>query len=129
MPKKILFESAVHQLAMSGKRLLTELQEKNPTEAMEIKKFTHSWMFTHLGKKGIKLSWAYPTPGEREFDFEDASFYFRGDSPSAVEKQREEGILFRPDEIQGRNQAFFDSLFQSLREQAFSNKNALQELA
>jgi len=125
MPKKVMYESAVHQLASAGKRLVPAIRASGDiSRATEVQKFIHSWIFDHLGKKDVAILWTYPRSGKFEFNFEDVSFYTRGDSESALIRQKEEGLLFHPDQIQQENQKFFDELLNKLVNMAFENNNS-----
>lgn len=114
MPKKVLFESAIHQLSRAGVRV----SQSHPNISSELLTFAKSWNFVHQGKNKIKVSWSYPNPGEIEVDYKDATLYFRGDIAKSIEEQTNKGMPFAPDVIQERNKNFFDSVFIDLARQA-----------
>ena len=114
MPKKVLFESAIHQLSRAGVRI----SENHPTLSTQLLTFAKSWNFEHQGKNKIKVSWNYPTAGESEVDYKEATLYFRGDLPKSVEEQNSQGMPFSPDSIQEKNKKFFEDVFIDLAKQA-----------
>lgn len=126
MPKRILFESAVHQLASSGKRRFTQLAKEGKTsenseQVKNLRQFVHSWQFKHLDKGTLKIEWSYPKSGEVELNYKDVHFYTRGDSPKAVEEQKEKGLISAADLVREDNEKFFDSKFQEIATMAGVN--------
>ena len=125
MPKKILFESAVHQLAQAGKRLLSNLNETNYRN--DVRLFIHSWHFEHLGGRKYEISWTHPTVGSYTINFASASFYLRGDNPAAVEKQKSNNLTFTDDSTKEMNERFFDETLLTILEQAQIKETAIKE--
>lgn len=112
MPKKVLFESAVHHLAMAGKRLLSTVGPSGDEQFSEVKRFIDSWRFAHEGKSRMLLAWSVPSEGAMHVDFHDAHFYTRGDTSDTVERQRKSGLVFSEDSVKIGNEGFFDKVLQ-----------------
>ena len=118
MPKKVLFESAVHQLAMAGKRLLATAAQSGDPRFQELKRFIDSWHFSHLGKSTMDLGWSIPTSGSMTIDFHKAHFYTRGDTSENVDKQKKSGLVFSTDSVKVDNEEFFDRLLEEVLSRA-----------
>lgn len=101
MPKKILVESAIHQLVRAAERRVARLD----SAADDLTKFIQSWTLEDLGQKKLLVRWTYPSSGEYQIDFLKAKFY-QGNNPDLG---KSEG-----DEIQKHNQEFFDSLAEEI---------------
>lgn len=86
MPKKILFESAVHQLAASGSRRI-RAQEEAGRDSMRLRSFLRGLNLEHTGPRTIRASWTAPLSGSLDIDFSGARFYLRGDSVAAASAQ------------------------------------------
>lgn len=107
MPKKILFESAVHQLAWAGKRRLATLAEAGRDTA-ELRAFLRSLEPRQTGPKTMLVSWTTPAAASFEVDFAGARFYQRGDSPTTARVPAATALVDEDDPIERHNRLFFD---------------------
>lgn len=112
MPKKILFESAVHHLANASKRLRFEINNSKLEQELDL--FCKSWNFSYPKKEQLDVSWTYPNIGSASFDFKEAELYVRGDTKYTSDKQKESGIVFTNDKVLDANNQFFDNMLHSL---------------
>lgn len=110
MPKKILYESAVHQFMWAGSRLRTRLSSRSPQRAEKLAAWFRSLHLDHPGPGALRLAWSEPTAGETTVYFKGARFYTRGDTPVHVEQQAAHGLLADADKLMEDNMAFFDEL-------------------
>ncbi len=108
MPKKILYESAVHQFLWAGRRLREHLAETNPAEAIRLAGWINALTIENPGPGGLRVAWSTPTPGEQRLELKNARFYTRGDAAAFSQKQNEAGLTFTDDRVMAQNVAFFD---------------------
>ena len=108
MPKKILFESAVHQFLWAGRRLREQLAATDPAEAARLADWINALTIENPGPGGLRIAWTAPTPGENRSELKNARFYTRGDAAPHYRRQAEAGLTFTDDRIMAQNVAFFD---------------------
>lgn len=109
MPKKILFESAVHQF-LSAAREFAENERLASTESYQLwSEFILSMRFAYPSPDHISIEWGKPHPGTAIVTIAEVQFYTRGDNEEAVQRQRSSGLLFGNDSVQNRNHEFFRS--------------------
>lgn len=102
MPKKILFESAVHQLLTAVRRGRPRLAQKFNVPVEMIESTIDDAEFIDLGAKKLKITLRSKPQIEFELDYAGAEFYGRGDL-AGKESAPEELVLFAQ-----KNEAFFD---------------------
>ena len=109
MPKKILFESAIHQFLWAGKRLRLRLESTHSASDLDtLAQWLNSLELINPGAGAMLIRWPSPTAGEHTLSFKGAKFYTRGDAEAHTRRQTESGQLFAPDQTQGANQTFFN---------------------
>ena len=108
MPKKILYESAVHQFLWAGRRLREELAATDPAEATRLAAWINALTIDNPGPGGVRLAWPAPQPGEHRLELKNAKFYTRGDAAAFAQKQTAAGLTFAADRVMAQNIAFFD---------------------
>jgi SAM-dependent methyltransferase len=109
MPKKILYESAVHQFLWAAKRLRSQLEESAPTDAARLSSWVNALAIDNPGGGQVRIRWERPVAGEHLVPLKSAKFYTRGDSTTHYQKQVEAGLVFSDDQIMAQNRAFFDA--------------------
>ncbi|MEI8138461.1 MAG: hypothetical protein WCI03_01185 [bacterium] len=113
MPKKILFESAIHQLAAAGRRRLETLGAYQ-ADITTLRKFLQSLRFEVEGARTLKANWSFPASGSATVDFTDAKLYQRGDACLAAQQKCEGGHNFSGDAVERHNRKCFDRCFDEL---------------
>lgn len=108
MPKKILYESAVHQFLWAGRRLREQLAATNPAEAVRLAGWINQLTIENPGPGAVRVAWSNPAAGEHRIELKNARFYTRGDTPTHCQRQAEAGLTFHDDMIMAQNIAFFD---------------------
>ena len=108
MPKKILYESAVHQFLWAGRRLREGLAPTNPAEAGRFADWINALTIENPGPGGVRVAWANPHAGEHRIELKNAKFYTRGDAAPHYKRQQEAGLTFHDDKIMAQNIVFFD---------------------
>jgi 2-polyprenyl-3-methyl-5-hydroxy-6-metoxy-1,4-benzoquinol methylase len=108
MPKKILYESAVHQFLWAGRRLREGLAATNPAEAGRFADWINALTIENPGPGGVRVAWANPHAGEHRIELKNAKFYTRGDAAPHYKRQQEAGLTFYDDKIMAQNIVFFD---------------------
>lgn len=109
MPKKILFESAVHQF-LTAARDLAETQRIDSSEQYDWwSQFVLSLSFTYPEPGIVNVRWKFPSDGGSSFSIEQVDFYRRGDNEQSLKEQRNSNLLFAEDRIQKRNQEYFQA--------------------
>jgi len=108
MPKKILYESAVHQFLWAGRRLREDLAGSSPAEAGRLANWINALTIENPGAGGLRLAWTSPVAGEHRVELKNARFYTRGDAAPHYKRQQEAGLTFHDDKIMAQNIAFFD---------------------
>lgn len=103
MPKKILFESAVHQITFAAKRF----KQNNSFAKSDFDLFIQSWSFQDLGNRKLRLQWTYPTANSIEIDCTPAQLYTRNDLI-----QQAHSVLEDP--TQTANRDFFDNVLKMI---------------
>ena len=106
MPKKILYESAVHQLSAAGWRLQHRLPRN---EADSVARWMSALTFDQPAPRQVRVCWTFPEPGEHIVTLKSARFYTRGDSATHAVNQEAVGQLFADDRVMEANRSFFDS--------------------
>lgn len=109
MPKKILYESAVHQFLWAAKRLRLHLEQTAPADATRFATWINGLAIDNPGGGQVRIRWTAPAPGEHLLPLKPARFYTRGDAAPHYQKQAEAGLVFRDDQIMAQNRAFFDT--------------------
>ncbi len=107
MPKKILYESAVHQFLWAAKRLNLLLEKNAPADAARLARWISALAVENPGGGQVRIAWTTPLPGEYHIELKSAKFYTRGDSEPHYQKQVEAGLTFTDDHIMAHNIAFF----------------------
>ncbi len=108
MPKKILYESAVHQFLWAGRRLRESLAATRPAEAARLAEWINALTIEYPGPGGVRVAWSGPKAGEHRIELKHAKFYTRGDAAPHYKRQQEAGLTFTDDRIMAKNLAFFD---------------------
>lgn len=107
MPKKILFESAVHQFLNAARNVADECPERPETERERWHAFVASLRFEHRPNGVMQVRWTSPQTGCALVSYRDASFYVRGDTTAHVHSQKQQGLVFSRDDVMRRNQRLF----------------------
>ena len=110
MPKKILYESAVHQFLWAGSRLQARWRNASPDDARRVAAWLRALQIENPGAGTMRLSWKEPSPGEHVVDFKSARFYQRGDTTTHAQQQLDRGFTGPEDRVMGANTAFFDAV-------------------
>lgn len=108
MPKKILYESAVHQFLWAGRRLRENWAASDPAKATRLAAWINTLTIDNPGPGGLRVAWTAPQPGEHRLELKHAKFYTRGDAAPHYKRQAEAGLTFTDDKIMAHNVAFFD---------------------
>ncbi len=108
MPKKILYESAVHQFLWAALRLRLQLAETNAPEAARLAGWLKALVIENPGPGQVRVAWRGPPAGEHFIALQPARFYTRGDAAPHCLKQSAAGLTFAPDRIMAQNLAYFD---------------------
>lgn len=108
MPKKILFESAVHQFLWAGRRLKESLAATSPADATRLADWINDLRIENPGPGAVRIAWTGPQAGEHRLELKPAKFYTRGDAAAHSQRQREAGLTFQDDRIMAQNRAYFD---------------------
>ena len=87
MPKKILYESAIHQFLWAGRRLREDLAATDPAAASRLADWINALTIENPGPGGVRLAWPAPQPGEHRLELKSAKFYTRGDAAAFTQKQ------------------------------------------
>lgn len=119
MPKKILYESAVHQFLMATKQLLEEKTAQQDARVTEYQAFISSWNFSYEGPHRLRIKWSVPFAGEFHVNFSEAKFYTRGDTDASILKQKEnQWLKADADRVSDENRNYFKKLALEVLEQA-----------
>ena len=108
MPKKILFESAVHQFLWAGSRLQARWRATSPENATRLAAWLGALQIENPAAGQLRLAWSTPAPGEHVVEFRPAKFYTRGDTTVHAQQQQERGFAGPADRVMVANMAFFD---------------------
>ena len=108
MPKKILYESAIHQFLWAGKRLKLRLAATSPTQAAVLADWLAALRFENPGPGAVLVSWNGPAAGQYTLALKGARFYTRGDAEAHSKRQVDAGLTFMDDRVMDANIVFFD---------------------
>jgi 2-polyprenyl-3-methyl-5-hydroxy-6-metoxy-1,4-benzoquinol methylase len=108
MPKKILYESAVHQFLWAARRLGQHLETSAPADAERLGRWVRALTIENPGGRRVRIAWTDPQSGAHDIELQGAKFYTRGDSQPLAKQQTEAGLTFADDRIMVQNMAFFD---------------------
>jgi SAM-dependent methyltransferase len=108
MPKKILFESAVHQFLSAAKRRREQLHATDPAQAERLRAWVSALTIDNPGGGRLRVAWQEPRADQHFIELKNARFYTRGDAEFHCRRQSESGLLFSADRIMEQNIAFFD---------------------
>ena len=78
MPKKIRFESAVHQFFVAADRHRAQLENLSSADATLFADWIRQTVVDYPGSQFV-LSWSYPRPGVLPINIKESRFYVRGD--------------------------------------------------
>jgi len=109
MPKKILYESAIHQFLWAGKRLRQRLAAAAPASAETLARWLAQLSFANPGAGAVVVSWPGPAAGSHTLSLKSARFYTRGDAAAHSQRQAEAGLPFADDRVMDANVAYFDA--------------------
>jgi 2-polyprenyl-3-methyl-5-hydroxy-6-metoxy-1,4-benzoquinol methylase len=90
MPKKIRFESAVHQLFTAAARIRSHLAVRSPDEAMRLGEWLRDLKVAYDGSK-IHVRWGAPRPGGVAIPLDGARFHVRADTAHGVTGEAADG--------------------------------------
>jgi 2-polyprenyl-3-methyl-5-hydroxy-6-metoxy-1,4-benzoquinol methylase len=111
MPKKIRFESAVHQLFVAADRFRTNLQRTSPSAAARFAEWVRQIEVGYPGST-FRVSWTKPRPGTLVVPLSEVRFYVRGDRASASSTGAYDDWtgddLPQKDLVESANAEFFD---------------------
>ncbi len=107
MPKKILYESAIHHFLWAAKCLRLRLQATAPTRAAMLARWVAALSFENPGAGALLVRWSAPLAGEHTLLLKGARFYTRGDAPVHSERQSAAGLPFTDDRVMAANRTFF----------------------
>jgi 2-polyprenyl-3-methyl-5-hydroxy-6-metoxy-1,4-benzoquinol methylase len=108
MPKKILYESAVHQFLWAAKCLRVRVQAGNPARAETLARWVAALVFENPGAGAVLVKWRGPTAGEHTLPLKGARFYTRGDAAAHSQRQAAANLPFHDDQVMAANREFFD---------------------
>ncbi|MEO6569594.1 MAG: class I SAM-dependent methyltransferase [Opitutaceae bacterium] len=108
MPKKILYESAVHQFLSAWKRLRQRLAALAPTQVDPLSAWINALTIENPGPGQVRVAWPGPVAGEHFIALKNAKFYTRGDAKPHAQKQTDAGLTFTDDRVMAQNVMFFD---------------------
>lgn len=108
MPKKILYESAVHQFLWAGKRLRIRLENLEPARVPILSSWINQLTIENPGPGQVRVAWTSPVGGEHFIALKNAKFYMRGDAKPHAQKQTDAGLTFTDDRVMAQNVVFFD---------------------
>jgi 2-polyprenyl-3-methyl-5-hydroxy-6-metoxy-1,4-benzoquinol methylase len=108
MPKKILYESAVHQFLWAGKRLRIRLADTAPQHAVTLADWIARLELENPGPGQLRITWTAPVAGEHLIALKNAKFYTRGDAEAHAKRQSDAGMLYAEDRVMALNETFFD---------------------
>lgn len=125
MPKKIFFESAVHQFVMAAREFLQETQKVDRDLFHKYESCVSTWEFKYLGPKQMVLSWKNPGQGESLVEYPGAQFYVRGDDSSFVQKQKDSLLVgLESDPVSNQNRAYFKTLAIEILKKALNQESS-----
>jgi 2-polyprenyl-3-methyl-5-hydroxy-6-metoxy-1,4-benzoquinol methylase len=118
MPKKILYESAVHQFLWAGRRLREQLAATDPAAASRLGAWINGLTIENPGAGAVRIAWSAPHAGEHHLDLRQAKFYTRGDADVHSRRQIDSGLTFASDRIMAQNIAYFDGELRTILSRA-----------
>ena len=118
MPKKILFESAVHQFLTAAKRRQEQLRSADPALAERVRRWVSALIIENPGGGRMRVAWLEPQADQHFIELKNARFYTRGDAEPHCRRQAEAGLIFAADRIMEQNVAFFDGELGAMLAQA-----------
>lgn len=118
MPKKPIFESAVHHILLQARRVADAERLLHPTRNGDWHTFIDSMEFSYVDTGTIDISWTHPRPGTHRFSLKGITYYYRGDTPDSVERQKTTKQQFAPDEVRRKNDEAYFLLIKSIARKA-----------
>ncbi len=118
MPKKILFESAIHQFLSAARDFAEQERLLSAENYHRWSEFILSMQFDYPRPNFVSVEWTSPGHGKSTFSIEHVHFYTRGDNQEAVQQQKTSGLLFGDDSVQKENLEFFRTTAQRIAGEA-----------
>lgn len=118
MPKQPLLESFRHQFLLCSRIIADRERVLKPNTSVDWQKFILSLTFIATDSSSIIISWRTPKQGSIHVSSKKIVWYYRGDTPGAVIKQKEKKLLFHEDSVYKNNQNWFLALVQKISKQA-----------
>jgi hypothetical protein len=109
MPRKIIFESAVHQFLTAARALVPGQLEGSFAAPAGWEAFVNSMHFSYPSRLLVEVRWEHPEPGRAAFSIEGARFYLRGDTTRGREEQEKHKLIFGWDSVGQDNERFFQN--------------------
>ncbi len=110
MPKKILFESSIHQF-LSAARKIANKEHKFSIENYNLwETFILSLQFSYIESGIVEVSWRKPRFGIEHFNIKEAKLYVRGDNENQYMFQKQAGMLYVNDIAMEVNEKFFTDI-------------------
>lgn len=132
MPKHPFYESAIHHLLLHVKEIADKERVFNPSSFGEWEKFVESWEFFYVDHETLGVTWKYPKKGKTTIPIKKITYYYRGDTPDALQKQKKEHQLFHEDKIKQANDAAYRIIITGIAKKAgmtVHNKKSPSHLA
>ena len=107
MPKRILYESAIHQFVRAVQMLRNRLAHADPRKADALAHWASGLAFENPGPGSLKVSWTRPTAGTHTFPLQPVRFYTRGDAAAHSARQMDAGLTFADDRVMAANHEYF----------------------
>ncbi|MEJ1974404.1 MAG: hypothetical protein WDM96_18700 [Lacunisphaera sp.] len=108
MPKKILYESAVHQFLWAAAACGKISPKPTRLRRTRLADWVRALTIENPGPGSLRVAWVAPQAGEHRVELKNAKFYTRGDAAPHYKRQQEAGLTFHDDKIMAQNLAFFD---------------------
>jgi len=120
MPKKIRFESGVHQFFAAVDRLRQRLDAVTPADARRLAAWARSTTVSYTESR-LVVYWESPTTGSMTVPLKNARFYTRGDRPADLDAETTRDVTTGDthfDPVERENASFFDHHLQLALAQA-----------
>ena len=112
MPKKIKYESFLYRFLIEA-RDINSSSYKYINNSLTWSEFINDLKFNNLGSE-IEIIWGENPDEKIQFSLKDASFYVRGDTDRAIEKQRKMSLIDERDITMESNALYFRECVENL---------------
>jgi 2-polyprenyl-3-methyl-5-hydroxy-6-metoxy-1,4-benzoquinol methylase len=118
MPKRPIYESAIHHLLLHAKEVADKERVFEPGSYQGWERFIESWEFSYIDTDTISIQWSFPKKGSIKISLRNITYYYRGDTEDSRNMQEKNHQVFSEDKIKAKNDKAYLKIIDSIAKKA-----------